>query len=113
MPEHFECVSRCRLIDPFCVDILDRCKPDAGTVDPEFGLSTAAICHQSDRHILNDGFRSFPSGHSSCMLYLQTRKEDKLTLSPVSFAGLTFLSLYLAGKMHLFDTRGHAVCAKY
>ena len=37
--------------------------------------------------------------------------EDELTLSPVAFAGLTFLSLYIAGKMHLFDTRGHAVCA--
>jgi len=71
-------------------DILDRCKPDAGTVDPEFGLSTSAICHQPDLHILKDGFRSFPSGHSS-----------------LSFAGLTFLSLYIAGKMHLFDTRGH------
>lgn len=71
-------------------DIIDRCKPNAGTVDPVFGLSTAAICNQSDRHILNDGFRSFPSGHSS-----------------LSFAGLTFLSLYIAGKMHLFDTRGY------
>ncbi|KAH9966584.1 phosphatidic acid phosphatase type 2/haloperoxidase [Russula dissimulans] len=72
-------------------DLLSRCNPDQGVVDPTFGLSTAAICHQSDRQILNDGFRSFPSGHSS-----------------LSFAGLTFLSLYIAGKLHLFDTRGHA-----
>ncbi|KAH9001351.1 PAP2-domain-containing protein [Lactarius akahatsu] len=72
-------------------DIIDRCQPNAGTVDPPFGLSSAAICHQSDRHILNDGFRSFPSGHSS-----------------LSFAGLTFLSLYIAGKLLLFDSRGHA-----
>lgn len=75
-------------------DVISRCNPDSGTVDPTFGLSTVAICHQSDRHILNDGFRSFPSGHSS-----------------LSFAGLTFLSLYTAGKLHLFDTRGHTAKA--
>jgi len=72
-------------------DLIDRCNPDAQVVDPTFGLSTVAICHQSDRYIINDGFRSFPSGHAS-----------------LSFAGLTFLSLYIAGKLHLFDTRGHA-----
>jgi len=71
-------------------DIIDRCHPDPGTVDPPFGLSSVAICHQSDSSILNDGFMSFPSGHSS-----------------LSFAGLAFLSLYIAGKVHLFDSRGH------
>ncbi|KAA1469530.1 PAP2-domain-containing protein, partial [Dentipellis sp. KUC8613] len=72
-------------------DVISRCNPAPGTVDPPFGLSSVAICNQSDISKLRDGFRSFPSGHSS-----------------LSFAGLGFLSFYLAGKMHLFDKRGHA-----
>ncbi|KAF9052461.1 PAP2-domain-containing protein [Hymenopellis radicata] len=70
-------------------DIVDRCQPPPGSVDPVFGLSNWTICTQIDNAILRDGFRSFPSGHSS-----------------LSFAGLGFLSFYLAGKLHLFDTRG-------
>ncbi|TFY72365.1 hypothetical protein EVG20_g607 [Dentipellis fragilis] len=72
-------------------DVISRCNPAPGTVDPPFGLSSVSICNQSDISKLRDGFRSFPSGHSS-----------------LSFAGLGFLSFYLAGKMHLFDKRGHA-----
>lgn len=72
-------------------DLIDRCQPIAGSVNAAvYGLSNHTICTQTDRYILNDGFRSFPSGHSS-----------------LSFAGLGFLSLYLAGKLHLFDMRGH------
>ncbi|KAF5393529.1 hypothetical protein D9757_000571 [Collybiopsis confluens] len=55
-----------------------------------FGLNSASICTQIDMAILKDGFRSFPSGHSS-----------------LSFAGLGFLSFYLAGKLHLFDHKGY------
>ncbi|KAK1232275.1 hypothetical protein PQX77_004649 [Marasmius sp. AFHP31] len=69
-------------------DLIDRCQPPTGSVDPEFGSSTWHICTRTD--LLRDGFRSFPSGHSS-----------------MSFAGLGFLSYYLAGKLHLFDKRGH------
>ncbi|KAI0064655.1 acid phosphatase/Vanadium-dependent haloperoxidase [Artomyces pyxidatus] len=70
-------------------DLISRCHPAPGTVDPPFGLSSVAICTSFD--LLEDGFRSFPSGHSS-----------------LSFAGLGFLAFYLAGKMHLFDRRGQA-----
>ncbi|KAJ3864047.1 phosphatidic acid phosphatase type 2/haloperoxidase [Lentinula novae-zelandiae] len=71
-------------------DIIDRCQPITGSVDPIFGLSSAAICTQTDSYIMRDGFRSFPSGHSS-----------------MSFAGLGFLAFYLAGKLHMFDRKGH------
>ncbi|KAF8212383.1 PAP2-domain-containing protein [Mycena galopus ATCC 62051] len=76
-------------------DLIDRCQPIPGTVDPTYGLSTSAICTTaSDSALMLDGFMSFPSGHSS-----------------LSFAGLGFLAFYLAGKLHLFDHRGYAAKA--
>ncbi|RUS28521.1 phosphatidic acid phosphatase type 2/haloperoxidase [Jimgerdemannia flammicorona] len=71
-------------------DFLDRCKPIPGSVDPPLGLSNSTICMPTDKYILSDGFKSFPSGHSS-----------------MSFGGLAYLSFYLAGKLHVFDQRGH------
>ncbi|KAF8481531.1 phosphatidic acid phosphatase type 2/haloperoxidase [Gautieria morchelliformis] len=72
-------------------DCIDRCQPRPGSANHAvFGLVNATICTQTDNSILKDGFRSFPSGHSS-----------------LSFAGLGFLSFYLAGKLHLFDQRGY------
>ncbi|KAJ8585863.1 PAP2-domain-containing protein, partial [Rhizopogon salebrosus TDB-379] len=62
-----------------------------GSDDPLWGLSTIDICTQAVSYILEDGWKSFPSDHSS-----------------MSFAGLGFLAFYLAGKLHLFDSRGHA-----
>ncbi|ORX41134.1 phospholipid metabolism-related protein [Kockovaella imperatae] len=72
-------------------DLLARCLPREGSADHVFfGLSTVDICTTTNQLRLDDGFKSFPSGHSS-----------------LSFAGLGFLSCYLAGKMHLWDRRGH------
>ncbi|ORX98717.1 PAP2-domain-containing protein, partial [Basidiobolus meristosporus CBS 931.73] len=59
--------------------------------DPLLGLTTTSICTQTNRSIFLDGIKSFPSGHTS-----------------LGFAGLAYLSLYIAGKMLLFDGRGHA-----
>ncbi|KAJ7219142.1 acid phosphatase/Vanadium-dependent haloperoxidase, partial [Mycena pura] len=76
-------------------DILDRCQPIPGSVNPVYGLSNSSVCTTSDdAYILLDGFRSFPSGHSS-----------------LSFAGLGFLAFYLAGKLHLFNHRGYVAKA--
>ncbi|KAI9879815.1 MAG: hypothetical protein M1830_006997 [Pleopsidium flavum] len=71
-------------------DLIDRCQPLAGSADPPvYGLSSSDICKPTNHAILKDGFRSFPSGHSSS-----------------AFAGLFYLSLYLAAKLHVLDNRG-------
>lgn len=57
-------------------DLIARCKPKEGT--PEHELVTYLVCTETDHHTLHDGFRSFPSGHSS-----------------FSFAGLGYLSLFV------------------
>ncbi|KAJ7109239.1 phosphatidic acid phosphatase type 2/haloperoxidase [Mycena epipterygia] len=76
-------------------DVIDRCQPIPGSMDPIYGLSNSSICTTpNDSFLMLDGFRSFPSGHSS-----------------LSFAGLGFLAFYLAGKLHLFDHRGYAAKA--
>ncbi|ORX91731.1 PAP2-domain-containing protein [Basidiobolus meristosporus CBS 931.73] len=75
-------------------DFLDRCRPQfengAPPNDPPLRLSSTKICTQPDQYILNDGMKSFPSGHTT-----------------MAFSGLGFFSFYLAGKLHLFDERGH------
>ncbi|KAJ1829399.1 hypothetical protein LPJ70_007108, partial [Coemansia sp. RSA 2708] len=74
-------------------NLLARCLPTPPTQpldDPAQGLSTIAICTQPNRAVLDEGFRSFPSGHTS-----------------LAFAGMTFLMYYLAGKLHVFDRQGH------
>jgi diacylglycerol diphosphate phosphatase/phosphatidate phosphatase len=47
-------------------DLISRCQPVPGSQDqPVWGLSNSTIC-TGDKVILKDGFRSWPSGHSSC-----------------------------------------------
>ncbi|RDK47138.1 phosphatidic acid phosphatase [Aspergillus phoenicis ATCC 13157] len=71
-------------------DFIDRCQPRAGSQDAIPGLSNSTIC-TGEHALIKDGFRSWPSGHSSS-----------------SFAGLFYLTLWLSGKLHIMDNRGEA-----
>ncbi|KAF5719712.1 PAP2 domain-containing protein [Fusarium mundagurra] len=74
-------------------NMLSRCEPDlvnamnylvAGYTNSlaDGRLYSAAICQQKDSTKVDEGFRAFPSGHSS-----------------ISAAGLVYLTLFLAGKL--------------
>ncbi|KAF2012629.1 PAP2-domain-containing protein [Aaosphaeria arxii CBS 175.79] len=67
-------------------DLIARCKPEKGT--PAHQLVTFEICTEEDHHVLHDGWRSFPSGHSS-----------------FAFSGLGYLALFIAGQCHVFRPR--------
>uniref|UniRef100_A0A7N0T982 Phosphatidic acid phosphatase type 2/haloperoxidase domain-containing protein n=1 Tax=Kalanchoe fedtschenkoi TaxID=63787 RepID=A0A7N0T982_KALFE len=67
-------------------DFFWRCFPDG---KDDYDALGNVICH-GDRDVIKEGHKSFPSGHTSW-----------------SFAGLGFLSLYLSGKIQVFDQRGH------
>ena len=67
-------------------DLLARCKPTHNT--PEHELVTISVCTETRHHVLQDGWRSFPSGHSS-----------------FAFSGLGYLAIFLAGRMHVFRPR--------
>lgn len=71
-------------------DFFDRCFPDGIAVysNDEY---RRALCYPTNRKEYVDGFKSFPSGHVTWC-----------------FAGLGYLSLYLAGKLSLFDRRGYS-----
>ena len=62
-------------------DLLARCKPARGT--PEHSLVTIEVCTETNQHVLQDGWRSFPSGHSS-----------------FAFSGLGYLALYVLLPAH-------------
>ena len=67
-------------------DLIARCKPEKGT--PLHTLVTIDVCTETDPHTLQDGWRSFPSGHSS-----------------FAFSGLGYLALFFAGQMYIFHPR--------
>ncbi|PMD15788.1 acid phosphatase/Vanadium-dependent haloperoxidase [Hyaloscypha hepaticicola] len=67
-------------------DLISRCKPAPTT--PQNVLVDISVCTETDPHTLQDGWRSFPSGHSS-----------------FAFSGLGFLALFFAGQMHVFRPR--------
>ncbi|KAG8373750.1 hypothetical protein BUALT_Bualt11G0057500 [Buddleja alternifolia] len=67
-------------------DFFWRCFPDGKDAYDRWGN---VVCH-GDKSVIREGHKSFPSGHTSS-----------------TFAGLGFLSLYLSGKIKVFDRRGH------
>ncbi|XP_077253217.1 lipid phosphate phosphatase 2-like [Tasmannia lanceolata] len=68
-------------------DFYWRCFPDGNPIYDN--VTRNVICH-GKKSVVNEGHKSFPSGHSSW-----------------SFAGLGFLALYLSGKIRAFDQTGH------
>ncbi|XP_076913990.1 lipid phosphate phosphatase 2-like [Bidens hawaiensis] len=96
-------------------DFFWRCFPDGIDNYDKWGN---VICHGKDKDI-REGHKSFPSGHTSCkkkfniilMLPIDVTKcartfNNRMILAR-SFAGLGFLALYMAGKIKVFDRRGH------
>ncbi|KAI4324672.1 hypothetical protein MLD38_030139 [Melastoma candidum] len=68
-------------------DFFYRCFPDGNaTFNP---ITKDVMCH-GDKAVIKEGYKSFPSGHTSW-----------------SFAGLSYLAMYLSGKIRAFDRRGH------
>ena len=77
-------------------DFLARCVPDltklgqgvqsgyGGRLEEAYSYYNSTICTQTDTKFLNDGFAAFPSGHSS-----------------ISWAGMLYLTLWLAAKLGL------------
>lgn len=68
-------------------DFFWRCFPDGKELYDN--ITSSVICH-GDKSGIKEGHKSFPSGHSSWC-----------------FAGLGFLTWYLAGKIRVFNRRGH------
>lgn len=93
-------------------DIIARCQMPSEVSAPflepaNFTLATWELCVQPDHAKLKDGFRSFPSGHSSSKYTsVSAFAALMLTTDIGAWAGLFYLSLYLTGKLHILDSRG-------
>jgi len=95
-------------------DMLSRCNPDLTRLaeftiggfpispSDHWVLVNQTICQQTDLSILNDGFRSFPSGHASSTCQTFTWRVALLA-NPLlaSWAGLFYLTLFLASKFSI------------
>ncbi|XP_020252050.1 lipid phosphate phosphatase 2-like isoform X2 [Asparagus officinalis] len=68
-------------------DFFWRCFPEGKEV---YDKVTGNVICNGAKNVIREGYKSFPSGHTSW-----------------SFAGLGFLTLYLSGKIRVFDRRGH------
>ncbi|BEJ11190.1 hypothetical protein CspHIS471_0106120 [Cutaneotrichosporon sp. HIS471] len=70
-------------------DLFSRCQlPENLTSNPVHGLTTWKACTRTD--LLQEGFRSFPSGHSS-----------------FAWSGMWYLELYLMAKLRVANRRGY------
>lgn len=67
-------------------DLIARCQPKPGT--PEHELITYLACTNPNHHVLHDGWRSFPSGHSS-----------------FAFSGLGYLSFFFLSQFSILHPR--------
>ncbi|ODN83744.1 hypothetical protein L202_01836 [Cryptococcus amylolentus CBS 6039] len=71
-------------------DLFARCiLPPTLTSNPTHSLTSWTACTTTDKHRLQEGFRSFPSGHSS-----------------FAWCGMWYLILYLAAKMRINNRQG-------
>ncbi|MBW0528399.1 hypothetical protein O181_068114 [Austropuccinia psidii MF-1] len=77
-------------------DMLARCQPSPQAISnmtSRLGKSNSSICTAPvNSKEFQDGFRSFPSGHSS-----------------TAWSGLGYLAIYLAGKLNLLRNRIHSI----